>query len=322
MAGVRSRRQPQYRAHIFGVANSPWVQTAVLAAEAKGILYDLHPLVASQSGVIATNGLIMPTLVITDENGDGNAREVVAGSFAIMEALDRLVPDQFPLGISGADAGEVRRHQGKLEELFFEGAFERFYPLPRKLFQFPLVFAQQPMVLASGRETPALLARLLCAVLKAFFMFKFGCSLCAVAVSYHLFGLPRIQDAAAADAQLDHWEAMMACGEDGVWLSTGGGGGSNHDDERGHRTPGYLDLALFAQLQMIFTGLSPSLAARVASRRRYIAFMAAMSRALPGYAATNYCRDALRAIDGGNAAAEPSRLQHASACEVAMTPAT
>ena len=218
--------QPRHRAYIFGVANSPWTQTAVLAAEAKGICYDLHPLVAAQPGVIATNGLIMPTLVITDENGSdrsngtgaSSVREVVAGSFAIMEALDRLVPNRFPFGLpsSGAGVGEARRHQGKLEELFFEGAFERFYPLPRKLFQFPYVFAQQPMVLSSGQAMPTLRGRLSCAVLKAFLMLKFGCFLCAGAASCHLFGLPRIQDAAAVDAQLSHWEAMMAGGSEQV----------------------------------------------------------------------------------------------------------
>ena len=82
--------------------------------------------------------------------------------------------------------GEARRHHGKLEELFFEGAFERFYPLPRKLFQFPYVFAQQPMVLSSGQAMPTLRGRLSCAVLKAFLMLKFGCFLCAGAASCHL----------------------------------------------------------------------------------------------------------------------------------------
>ena len=282
-------------AFIFGVSHSPWTQCAVITCEAKGIPYCLSSdlfSVPCWREVTAKNGLILPTLVLFEADG-GKVLRVVGGSFQIMRTLDEIVPGRFPLGLAGCNEAEqeaaLLHEHGKLEELFFEGAFERFYPLPRKLIAFPLLFARQP----NGAPAATLTQQLRGAICKAFLMLHFGSFLCLGALSFHLCGHPRIADDNAVAAALDYWEARMP------------ESGEEHEGDSTGDPASYLDLALFAQLQMVFTGLSPNLAKAVKERPRFEAFVGRMNRALPSYAATNYCRAAFEGEIGLLRAAPP-----------------
>ena len=330
---MREKKNLLLRATIFGVSHSPWTQCALLACEAKGVKYELRADIFALPGwrdIVTQNGLILPTMVLSNECG-GDVQYVVPGSFAIMQQLDNLFPDRFPLGLNGARSGraeaQMRWHHGKLEELFFEGAFERFYPPLRKLWSFPLRFALQPSIFHQNRTCSSYMFHRLCnAACKGFLLVKFGSFLCAGAVASQLFGVPKICDEASTEAQLRYWEGIMTRGgglldEDkfskgvpvlspesatfrrrkGRQCSESGEGsnkkgpllpppGSAAQPRVSATFPRYLDLALFAQLQMVFTGLSPCLAKRVMERPRFVAFLQRMDRAFPTYAATNYCR--------------------------------
>lgn len=338
----------KYRAYIFGVAHSPWTQCAILSCEAKGVPYDLSAnWFPYWRRLTSANGYIFPTLVLL-ESKSGRVLSVTGGSFQIMKMLDELLPGRFPLSLANSNAAvaaQARCHHGKLEELFFEGAFERFHPLPQKLWMFPLLFAQQPDILTDSNCSPTLWTQVTRAALKAFLMVHFGSFLFLGALAHALSGHPRIHDAAAVAQQLDHWEARLSpcdlsssSAEDGGFLrirdgndanysghvarSSGSGGGSN--PLTFPTAPSYLDLALYAQLQMISTGLSKSLATRVAERPQLVAYIHRMNRAFVAYRTTNYCRHAFpeSSEGGGSDSGVKSELQLAPRLEVATTLAT
>jgi hypothetical protein len=145
----------------------------------------------------------------------------------------------------------------KLEELFFEGAFQRFSPITEKWWKFPLYFALQPEGVAS--EASALLG----AVCKTFHLVNFGFFLLIGAACNLCYGHPRINSTKQVEAQLNFWSEKL--------------GKDPSSCLNGSVSPSRVDFALFGQLQMIYSGLSEPLVVRIMCRPRLVAYMQHMN---------------------------------------------
>jgi glutathione S-transferase len=246
---------------MVGVDNSPWVQTVLLFLHDRGIPCELSALPSLET--FRCNGNVIPVIQIY--KGD-KLIETIADSFSAMRHIDC----KYPNGKAIPDNEDEALIQAKLEELFFEGAFQRFSPISEKWWKFPLYFARQPETVSS--EMRALLG----SAAKAFHLINFGFFLLIGALCNLWFGHPRINSRKQGEAQLDFWEQSL--GKDPTSFL------------HGKAEPSRVDFALFGQLQMLFSGLSEPMVARIMGRPRMVAYIQHMNQHFKGFTFNLYSR--------------------------------
>ena len=251
------------RARVLGVDHSPWTQSAMLALHRAGVQFSLSAVPTAAQ--FRANGYIIPTALLYSEedimvDALGNSADIIRRVHALVGG-DRLPP------LESSSTYDPQEEASRLEELFFEGASERFYPLHIKVFGFPFHFARQREVGVSPRSA------FLGAICKAVHCARYGTHLSLMALASCITGHPRIAHPKRTADALSWWESRLT--DDAPYLD-------------GKRTMSTSDIQLFGQLQMSMSGLSEQLTSRIAKRPRLLRWIATMNDEFTEYEANRY----------------------------------
>ncbi len=272
-----------YSAWVHGVDNSPWTQATLLALHRAGVPFALSAVPTPTT--FRANGYVIPACVLlrVDDDDDASAAPAVVDALGnsadIIRRIDTLVGGgrlPAPAPPPSSSAVDPDEEASRLEELFFEGATERFYPLWSKAVGFPWHFAQQ-------REVGVSQARaLLGAACKAVHCARFGGFLAGFALINAVTGKPSIAHPERTADALSWWEARLTADApylDGRWTMT------------------TSDIKLFGQLQMAMSGLSEALVGHLAQRPRLLRWVAAMNAEFAEYPANRYTARVVRQVE-------------------------